>query len=469
MTLPSGQRSKSEDRAGLPRGELASGHAGLPRQLGGWSALAVLVSMIIGSGIFRVPRAVAAATGSVAGVMFCWVLGGVIALCGVLSVAELSTMFPRAGGMYVYLREAYGGLTAFLLGWTDLVALPAAIAAVALVFANYARAFVPLGARETQGVAAALIVVVAAVNYRSLRLAALLQNVGTPAKVLALLGMTAVIFAFGRGDGALAHHAGIAPTTLGGVGVALITVLFSYDGWAQFSALAGEVRDPGRTLPRVFIGGMLLVIVIYLTANAAYLYALRIDEMATSPIVAADALRRAVGPAAGSFVSALVLLSTFGALNSLVMAEPRLFYAMAEDGAFFRGLAAVHPRNRTPHIAIMFTTALALLYVGFRSFDQLAETFVIMTWPFFTLAVAGVFVLRRRRPDAARPYRTVGYPFVPIVFITAGILLLTNAVVKHPVSTLASFGVVLLGWPVYLYWAAKSEARFRRRAGGLVR
>lgn len=432
----------------------------LPRLLGGWSAMAVLVSMIIGSGIFRVPRTVAANTGSAGAIILCWIVGGAIALCGVLTVAELATMFPRAGGMYVYLREAYGQGMAFLLGWIDLLYLPTALAAVALVFASYAGNFIRVGEAGTRLLAGALILFVGAVNYRSLRLASILQNVGTPAKVVALLALSVTIFVFGDGGGALAEAPTLAPRTLGGFGVATVAVLFAFDGWAQFSSLAGEVKDPGRTLPRVLIGGLLLVLCVYLVANLAYLSVLTIDEMANSPIVAADALRVAVGRGAGSVVSALVMLSTFGALNSLMMAEPRLFYAMARDGVFFRALAAVHPRHRTPHRAVLFSGALAIFYVGFRSFEQLAEAFVIATWPFFTLAVAGVFVLRRRRPDVARPYLTLGYPVVPVIFIAAAILLVGNALVQHPATTLISFGVTLLGWPVYRLW-------FRRGAGAV--
>ena len=438
-----------------PRPEMLADQ--LPRRLGGWNALAVLVSMIIGSGIFRAPRGTAAATGTAGGVMLCWLVGGVIALCGVLTVAELSSMFPRAGGMYVYLRETYGSLPAFLLGWIDVLVLPAAAAAIALVFANYLGTFIPLGTAGTRVAAAVVIVAVAGVNYRSLRVAAALQGVATPAKVLALFALAGIIFAFGKGGGALARAPEYAPRSAGGFGVALIAVLFSYDGWAQFSSLAGEVRDPGRLLPRVFIGGMLLVIAVYLTINAAYLYALPVEAMANSPIVAVDALRLAVGPAAGAIVAALVVLSTFAALNSLLIAEPRLFYAMAADGVFFRALAAVHPRYKTPHVAIVFTAVLAVLYAGFRSFEQLAEAFVIATWPFFTLAVAGVFVLRRRRPELSRPYRTVGYPVVPIVFILAGVLLVGNALLRHPASTLAVFGATLAGWPVHYYWLKRAR------------
>jgi amino acid transporter len=440
----------------------------LSRRLGGGSALAVLISVIIGSGIFRVPRGVAAATGSPGAMLLCWVVGGVIAMCAALSVAELSTMFPRAGGMYVYLREAYGDRVAFMLGWVNLLALPLSQAAIALVFASYLRSFVRLDEMGVRAVAGGLIGLVALFNYRSVRLSALVQNIGTPAKVLALLGLSITILVFGHPTGALRESPFMwAPRSIGGFGVALAAVLFSYDGWAQFSSLAGEVREPGRTLPRVLIGGMSVVILVYLLANWAYLSALRIDEMAASPIVAADALSRAIGPAAGSVVSALVMLSAFGALNSLMMTEPRFFFAMARDGLFFRGIAAIHERNRTPHRAVLLSATLALSYVGFRSFEQLAESFVIATWPFFTLAVAGVLLLRRRRPDLPRPYRTAGYPVVPIVFVVSGILLVANALIQHPLSTSVSFAVTLLGWPAFTLWSRHGRGRAGAPSGVL--
>ena len=435
----------------------------LSRQLSGRSALAVLVSITIGSGIFRVPRVVAAETGSVGGMMLCWIVGGIIALCAVLTLAELATMFPRAGGIYVYLREGYGSAVAFMFGWTELLALPLAQAAVALVFATYFGNFVQLGEVGTRLIAAALIVALGLVNYRSLRVAAYIQNVGTPAKVLALVVLSTMIFAFGHGGGAFVTGSiEYAPRSLGGFGVALVSVLFAYDGWAQFSNLSGEIRDPARTIPRVLVGALFLVIVVYLVVNAAYLYVVPVADIAASPIVAAEALRRAVGPATGSVVAALVMLSTFGTINSQMMAEPRLFYAMATDGLFFRAMSEVHPNYRTPHRAIVLTAALALFYVSFRSFEQLAESFVIATWPFFTLAVAGVLVLRRRRPDLARPYRTLGYPIVPLVFVMGGILIVGNALIQRPVPTLVSSAVTLLGWPVYGVWS-----RYRTRPAAL--
>ncbi|HEV8214882.1 MAG TPA: amino acid permease [Gemmatimonadaceae bacterium] len=432
----------------------------LARRLGAGSALAVLVSVIIGSGIFRVPRAIAAATGSPGAVLLCWVIGGIVTMCAALSVAELSTMFPRAGGMYVYLREAYGDRVAFMLGWVNLLALPLSQAAIALVFAGYLRTFVGLDELGVRMVAAGLIGLVAFINYRSLRLAAILQNIGTPGKVLALVTLSITILVFGHRGGAMSETPFTwMPRSIGGFGIALVAVLYAYDGWAQFSSLAGEVRDPGRTLPRVLVGGMSIVIVVYLAANWAYLSALRIDEMAVSPIVAADALSRAIGNVAGSLVSAMVMLSAFGALNSLMMTEPRFFFAMARDGLFFRSISAIHPRNQTPHRAVVLSAMLAFFYVGFRSFEQLAESFVIATSPLFTLAVAGVLVLRRRRPDLPRPYRTPGYPIVPLVYVGGGIFIVANALIQHPVSTGVSFAVTLLGVPIFAVWSRRPAAR----------
>jgi APA family basic amino acid/polyamine antiporter len=427
----------------------------LPRRLGAWSAAAVLVSTIIGSGIFRVPRIVAAQTGTVGGMLLCWTAGGVIALCGVLALSELATMYPRSGGIYIYLREAYGRLTAFLFGWTYLIALPAATAAIALVFASYVRAFAPMGNDDARLVAAALVVGIAALNYRSVRLAAVIQNISTGGKILALLTLSASIFVLGQGHGALAQPVALAPHTVGGFGVALVAVLFSYDGWASFTSLAGEVRDPERTLPRVLVGGLVTVIAVYLIVNLAYLHALTIPQIAVSPMVASDALQQTVGRAGSSLVAALVLLSTFGAVNSLTMSQPRVFFAMAEDDVFFRRLAAVHPRFHTPHLAILFATAFSLFYVGFHTFEQLAERFVLATWPFYTLAVAAVFVLRRRRPNADRPYRTAIYPVAPIIFVLTAVWIVGNAFAQHPGSTALIFVVVLAGWPLHRVWEAR--------------
>jgi basic amino acid/polyamine antiporter, APA family len=427
----------------------------LPRRLGFWTAIAVVIGDMIGSGIFRVPAAVATEVGSVPGIMLVWVLGGVITLCGALSLAELAAAMPRAGGVFVYLRETFGPGVAFLFGWTILVAEPAATAAIALVFAEYLGRLVPLTPTGIRLVAAGLIIVVAAAGYRSVRGAAAIQGVATAAKVVAILALVAAAFFLGDGS-AGALGGGAASTATGmhwrGVGLGLVAALWAYTAWHDLSFLAGEVRDPARTLPRALITGIGIVVVVYLAANAAYLYVLPFDTLRTSSLVASDTMIRLLGTAGAGAVAVMVMVSTLGALNGSVLANPRVFYAMANEGLLFQPLGRVHPRFGTPYVAITLYALLALVFVWSRTFDQLIVSFVLGTWPWLALAVAAVMVLRRRRPDMVRPYRTPGYPFVPLVFIGGMLLVVTTALVEHPVTTLVGIGLTLLGVPIYLAW-----------------
>lgn len=435
----------------------------LPRRLGVFSTAGVLVGIVIGSGIFRVPSVVAAEVGSVGGAALVWVFGAVVTLCGALTLAELSTVFPRPGGMYVFLREAYGPLVAFLFGWIKLVVTgPTAIAAVSLIFAAYVGTFVPLSDPGQRLVAAALIVVLTATNIRSVALSAALQNLSTVAKVLALAALAVLIFAFGApGEGALAEPIAWSPASWGGFGVALIAVLWTYVGWADVTYLAGEVRDPARTIPRAMLWGLGVVALVYLLANAAYLYVLPLRDMARSEVVAAAAAERVFGAAGSALVAALVLISTFGSLNGTLLSNPRVFYAMAEDGLFFRRVAAVHPRYRTPYMAVLVYMVLGLVGVTTNTFEQLAQIFVLGIWPFYALAVAAVFVVRRRRPDTPPPYRTWGYPLVPAGFLIVSVAMLVNGLLQRPGPTAISLGILLLGIPAYYGWRAL-QARTHR-------
>ena len=434
----------------------------LPRQLGVWSAAAAAVGLTIGSGIFRVPSIIAAEAGSVGAVALVWVLGGVISLCGALTIAELAALYPRAGGIYVYLREAYGALPAFLFGWSWFFIRSAASAGTALVFVAYLRTFVPLGDDAGRVAAVALIALVGAANYRSTRLGAALQNASTAAKVLAILLAAAVLFALGeRSAGALAAPPGLEVSSWGGVGVALVAALFAYDGWIAATLVAGEVKDPGRSLPRALAGGTAAIVATYLVINAAYLYALPLADVAASKAVAADAMTRVAGAGGAAVIAALVMLSTFGGLNGGLMTGPRVFYAMAEDRLFFRRVAAVHPRYQTPHVAVVLLVLLTALNASVRTFEQLAEAFVLLLYPFLALTVAAVFVLRRRRPELPRPYRTAGYPVVPAVFLVGTLTMMGNALVERPGATLLSAGIVAAGVPVYYAWrrAARGAAQ----------
>ena len=428
----------------------------LPRRLGVWSAAAVLVGSTIGSGIFRVPSAVAADVGTVGAVILLWVIGAVVALFGALTIAELAVLYPRSGGIYVFLREAYGPLPAFLFGWTELLVIrPSALGAIAMLFAEYVQEFVPVSETGVRLIAAGAILLLAAANIRSVTWGAVVQNASTAAKVLALAGLAILAFALGDGaSGAFAGPIDMAPLSWGGFGVALIAVMWAYDGWADLTFIAGEVKDPARTLPRALLGGTLAIVAIYLLVNAAYLFVLTLPEMANRPLVAADAARKIFGEGGAGVVAAMVMVSAFGALNGSMMTGPRIFFAMADDDLFFRPVAAVHPRWRTPWAAIALAAALGIGYVSIRTFEQLADSFILGIWPFYALAVGAVFLLRRRRPDLERPYRTVGYPVVPLVFLAASVAMLLNSVIEQPGSTLFGFGIILLGIPAYFAWRA---------------
>jgi amino acid transporter len=429
----------------------------LPRRLGTWSTAAVTVGIMIGSGVFRVPAAVAAQAGTPGAMLLVWVVGALVALCGALSLAEAAALFPRAGGIYVYLREAYGPLTAFLFGWVYLIIVPTGAGAIALVFAEYLGRLVPLSPGQVPPVAAGLILLLGAAQYRSVRFGAAIQNVSTAAKVLAIIALVLSAFLVGRGSGVWAPGGPLHPVTWGGFGLGLVTVLWAYNGWQDVTCLSGEVRDPRRALPLALVGGTFTVALIYLLLNVAYLHVLPLADMAASPLVAADVAVRLVGPVGSALVAALVCVSTFGALNAVMMAIPRVFWAMADDGLFFRFVAAVHPRYRTPHMAITSMAVLGVAYLALQSFEQLIEAFILASLPFWALSVASVFVFRRRRPDAPRVYRTPGYPIVPFLFVAAMTMLLANSLYAHPEATVATLTAVLAGVPLYYWWRSRSR------------
>ena len=425
----------------------------LPRRLGLWSALAVVMGSMIGSGIFRVPGAVAADTGTIGAMMLAWVVAGLVTLCGALALAEVAALFPRVGGIYAYLHAAYGRLTAFLFGWLILIISPALNAAVALVFGEYVGRLFSLTAPQVRLTAAAAIVVLATSNYRSVRYGAAIQQLTAAAKVSAILALTVAAFLVGQGGGGNWHSdAGLTPRTWGGFGLALVAVLWAYNGWQDVTYVGGEVREPQRTLPRAILGGTLGVMLIYLAVNAAYLQVLSVHGMAASPLVAAEVAVRLVGPAGDAAIAALVCVSTFGTLNGGLLVFPRVLFAMADDGLFIRKVAAVHPRFGTPHVAIVVSAVLSVAYLSLRNFEQLIEISVLGQLPFWALGVGAVLVLRRTLPGAPRPYRCPGYPIVPLLFIAAMLALLANSLREHPEATGWTLGAVLAGIPVYLGW-----------------
>jgi basic amino acid/polyamine antiporter, APA family len=439
----------------------------LPRRLGLATGVAVVVGVIIGSGIFRVPSPIAAAAGNLTGITLVWVLGGIVALFGALATAELAAMYPEAGGPYVYLREAYGRPLAFLFGWMWLLTTPISWAAQSLLFAEYLGFFVPIPVMAQHVIAAGLIVVVAAANYRSVRLGAVIQNLSTSAKVLAIVCLSVAIFALAPGGAAnpLRSEA-MGAANWSGIGIGLVAALWAYDGWENLTTLSGEVKNPQRNLPLALIGGVIVVMIVYLLINAAYLRALPLPQLAASKSVAADSAGVALGRGGASLVGALVMLSVFGTLNGSILSSPRVFFAMAEDGLFFRTVGRVHPRYETPYVAIAFIVVIAVIYVLLRDFMQLAEGYVLGVWPFLALAVVGVFILRKTRPHAPRPYRALGYPVIPALFVIGTFVVVANSLYEQFWSTFASILITLAGVPLYFLWLWW-QRRAHRSTGGL--
>lgn len=419
----------------------------LARELGVRSALGVVVGTTIGSGIFRVPSLVAAETGSTPGIVAVWILGALLSLCGAVTLAEAAARHPRSGGIYVFLREAYGPRVAFLFGWTQLILIrPSALGAIAMIFASYLADFVPLGPTDVRLVAVAAIVAVSAVNARSLRWSAAFENATVCVKVLALASLA--VLALAVSGPAPSVDPSVAPMPhWSGYGVALVAVLWAYDGWADLTFMAGEVRAPWRTFPRALIGGVVTVMVVYLLVNAAYLRILDVGEMAGSSMVAAAAAERIAGGAGSRILAALVVVSTLGALNGAMMTGPRVFFAMAADGHFPRRLAAVHARWGTPWASIALAAGLGVGYVSVRSFEQLAAGFVLGIWPFYALAVAAVVLERRRHSERPSPYEAPLHPLLPALFLVASVGLIVSALIETRGVTLVGFALIALGLP----------------------
>ena len=433
----------------------------LPRSLGLVAAIAVLVGTTIGSGIFRVPATVAARVGEPGLFMGVWVLGGVLALFGALTLAELAAMYPRSGGVFAFLEEGLGRLPAFLFGWSQLsLTRAAALGGISTIFAEYLSRFIPLSDQQVHYVAAALIAFVGILNYVGIKRAAAVISVATLAKYIALVAL--VFLAFATGGGSSANFSAVTTGTVGlsAVATALVPIMWAYDGWADVTYMSGEVKDPGRTLPRTLILGTLLIILIYISVNAAYLYMVPISEMAGQRLIAATAAERipVLGAIAAPAIAVVVLISTFSSVIGSMMSSPRIFFAMADRGLFFKGIARVSPRFQSPSAAIFLATSLGVVYVLFSNFQQLADRFVLGIWPFYIMAVIGMIRLRRTQPDLERPYRALGYPVVPVVFLLASTAMVINALLTDPLNTGLTFGIILLGVPIYYAWGRRKQA-----------
>ncbi|MBV9697407.1 MAG: amino acid permease [Gammaproteobacteria bacterium] len=436
----------------------------MPRSVTLLQTIGVSVGITIGSGIFIVPGAIAAQLHSPGTILLCWVLGGVIAMCGALSLAELAGALPRSGGIFAYLLEAYGPLPAFLFGWTEFVVVrAAALGAIATVFAEYLGYFLPLSAVQVREVAALAILAIGALNFVGVQRAAALQTLTTGLKYAALLALGLLAFTARSGSVAHFHPAFVEGVSWSLLATALIPVMWTYDGWADAGFVAGEVRDPQRNLPRALIAGALCVMLVYLLVNVGFLYAVPPATMSGARLIANDVAAQVplLGAAGQAAVAAAVAVSALGGLNGSMLAGSRIFFAMADRGLFFRGAARLSPRFQTPTVAIGIATLLGIVFVLQNDFAQLARNFVLGIWPFYALAVAGVFVLRRRRPELPRPYRVTGYPVVPAVFLLASVYMVVNALWSDAGKTAITLLIIIAGIPVYWLrqrWLARPGA-----------
>jgi len=420
-----------------------------------WDLVLMIIGTVIGSGIFLVPGAVLRAVGnSVPLGLTVWLAGGILSLLGALTYGELSSMKPRAGGLYVYIRDCFGPFPAFLFGWTLFFVISSgSIATLAVAFGNYLGEFLQLSAWGTKSVALLVILVITAVNVRGTRQSADLLNVTTAIKVTAILVVSAVLLWQGRnpifGSGDQTDHQSMG---VSGFGLAMISVLWAYEGWQYVTYSAGETVNPQRTFPLAFLIGSAALIAIYLFANLGYLAALGASGVAGSTRVAATALGAVVSHGAGKIVAIAILISMFSAANSIMLNAPRVYYAMARDGLFFHSLSQVHPRFGTPALAVGAAGIWSAVLAASGTFEQLLTYVVFIGWIFYGLAAASIFIYRKRAPDAARPYRVPAYPWTPIVFILAAMALVGNTIATQPVRAAIGLGIVFLGAPAYAFW-----------------
>jgi len=440
------------------------GQAELPRVLGVWDVISIIVGGVIGSGIFIVPAAVAANVGSPLLIMSVWIFGGLLCFFGALAFGELAAMYPHAGGMYIYLREAYGSLLSFLFGWTLFLVIDSgAIATLAVAFSSkYLPHFFPnLSFIATKLIAIGLVIFLAIVNYVGVRWGALLQNILTLIKFGAIVAICAIVFAVARGN--VANWLKPAPTfsadLIGKFGLALVATLWAYKGWESSTFSSGEVKNPQRNLPLGLLAGTLIIIGIYLLANLAYLYAFPSEQMALSDRIAADVMNFAVGAWGASLISLIILFSITGAANQNLLCSPRVYFAMARDGLFFRKVAAVHPRFLTPHVSIIIMAIWSSILSLSGTFEQLFTYVVFGQWLFFGLTVAAVIVLRHKRPDLPRPYKTWGYPVTPVFFILASLYISINTLIKEFWNSFAGLAIISLGIPAYFFWHSRRQSK----------
>jgi basic amino acid/polyamine antiporter, APA family len=451
----------------------------LIRRLTLFDSIMLVVSGTLGPSIFIIPADVLRAVPNPGIAMLLWILAGAITLLAGLACAELGAMFPEAGGQYVFMREAYGGFTAFLYGWVLFTAgNSAALASMGIAVALFlGQAMPPLAFDHVlfagsvwgmpwkleQGslIAVATVIVLTAINLRSVKMAAWVQNTTALAFVAAVFVIVAVGFALGHGS--WSHFKWVpvdaVPITAAGIGVAMIPLFYCYDGWEFLSWVGGEIKDPRRNLPLALIFGILLVSATYLLANAVFLFALTPAQIARSITPAAAAMGMLFSADVGRWVALFIAIISFGSASVVVLGGARIYYSMALDGAFFRGMTRLHPRWNTPVTSLIAQCAWVCVLILSSRYDQLYTCFIFMMTLTYAMTVGAVLVLRRTQPDRPRPYRCFGYPWLPIIYLVVALGFVVSTLLTRPRESLEGLALACLGVPLYLYWRAKASGR----------
>ncbi len=437
----------------------------LRKELTAFDATSIVVGTVLGSAIFLIPATIASETGSPITVFLIWVTGGVLTLFGALSLAELGSMYPGAGGLYVYLREAYGALPAFLYGWGLLTVIhSASIAALAVGFGVYFAHLFVLGVVAEKAAAVTCIALLTVVNCLGVRLSKVVQNVFCVVKLCGIVVMVLMLFAHGAKLGLFraSFHAPDSNLTVMAVGAALVAVLWAYEGWHVVSFAAGEMRRPKTDLPSSLAIGTTIVVVVYLLANASYYSVLTPEEIRSNPAVAAVAMGKSFGPSASLFISLLILVSVVGAMNGMVLTGPRVYYAMAKDRVFFPSFARTSARHNVPTFSLCAQGLWAASLSCLGSYQQLFTSVIFAAWIFYGLAVAGVIVLRKAKPDLHRPYRVPGFPWVPLLFCGTTAAIVVSTVAGAPSRSLVGIGLILTGIPVFMFFQRRSRITWKQ-------
>jgi basic amino acid/polyamine antiporter, APA family len=433
--------------------------AKLAKELTLYGLIMVAIGSCIGSGIFVTPSQIAGLIPSSGLILLVWALGGLIALTGALTFGELGSLFPQAGGIYVFLKEAYGGWLGFLYGWAYLVIITSgSIAVLSLAFSHYLSFFIPMDNTWKTISSIITIALLTTLNVFRAKFGEIFSNIFTGLKIIGILVIIFTGLILGNSDLSFKDFGFKASSSAGisGFGVALTGVLFSYGGWQHASFLAGETKNPSRNVPIAMITGAAVVTLIYILVNTSYLLLLPVNSIIVSEKVAAEAVSTVI-PFGGMLVAGLIAISTFGTIGIYTLSTPRIYYAMAEDGLFFKSIAKVHPVFKTPVNAIIAQSVWSVILLLFwGTLENLITYTVSVEWIFFTLAAAGIFIFRKKLKNTERPYKTFGYPVTPLIFIIINTWFVFNIMINKPLHMAIGFGFLLLGVPLFLYFKKKN-------------